>query len=118
MGLTAQAELPRYVPYVIGALLIGSILYMAAMKTGLMNSASVLGYDDPNCPDPFGDYEQYRKEILDVDGHIQTLNEQLAHTSRAFTADRISIQRNIDDLEAYKKSLEDRYGHCSGWGDH
>lgn len=100
----------------LGVVALGAIVYMAS-KTDLMSTVAHWVFDDTdtgNCD--FDEYQRMRKEILDTDGKIQVLTDKLAQTT--LIQHRIEISRDIADLESYKTELIDKYGHCSGWGNH
>lgn len=100
----------------LGAVALGAIVYMAS-KTDLLNSVAQWVFDDTdtgNCD--FDEYGKMRERILDIDEDIEVLKNQLTHTG--YAPDRARILRNIATLESEKTILENKYGHCSGWGNH
>lgn len=86
-----------------------------ASKAQLLSGASLIDWvDTDNCNFTPGELERARTEILDLEGHIETLEQQLRET--AYAPERKRILDDIAELKSRKTELENKYGHCSGWG--
>lgn len=97
------------------AALLGIILL--SVKSDLLSStAQWIFADSGNCDFDPNDYEAGREKVLDIDEDIEVLKERLARTG--YAPERARILRDIATLVSEKTILINKFGHCSGWGNH